>query len=132
MSNKTWGTIYAHRFAWELAYGPIPHGMFVCHSCDVPGCVNPGHLFLGTHSDNMRDASAKGRLTGGGNRLRTHCRRGHPLSGENLIMKRDGKRNCRECCRVLWREYVRRKRNTPPSRWRGPRVTCQTAGESVG
>lgn len=57
-------SIYAHRVAWILTYGPIPAGdrKHVCHRCDVPRCCNPVHLFLGTHTDNMRDAAAKGRL----------------------------------------------------------------------
>lgn len=58
------GHRYAHRVAWEKAYGPIPKGMNVCHHCDNRSCINPDHLFLGTQKDNVDDMLKKGRGKG--------------------------------------------------------------------
>lgn len=61
----TQDTRYAHRVAFQLATGIEPGPLVVMHSCDNPPCCNPAHLSLGTQRDNLRDASAKGRLRTG-------------------------------------------------------------------
>lgn len=60
----------AHRVAYEIAVGPIPKGMHVLHSCDVTSCVNPAHLHLGTHDENMREMVERKRSASGGHTRR--------------------------------------------------------------
>ena len=56
------GLMLTHRVSFEHFVGPIPDGLCILHSCDIPACVNPDHLFLGTHKDNTADCVKKGRF----------------------------------------------------------------------
>ena len=93
-------TVLAHRWILGFQRGvPLGEGENACHHCDNPPCVNLAHLYVGTHTDNMRDIceSAEGHY----NSRKTQCPRGHPYAGENLyIIPGTGSRVCRTCARL--------------------------------
>lgn len=89
----------AHRVAWELLVGPIAKGLEIDHLCRVRHCVNPAHLEPVTRQENMRR---------GERATRSHCIRGHALSGANLYVSPGGQRGCRTCRRSAYRAWYRK------------------------
>lgn len=98
--------VKAHRFAYALVHGAIPAGLQIHHRCEDPACCNPDHLELVS----PREHQARHPLSGAtaGKREQTHCKRGHPLAGENVYRYRN-RRKCRACNALRQREYVSRK-----------------------
>ena len=97
------------RIAWSVSNGvPFPDGLLACHSCDNPPCCNPRHIWPGTMSDNILDASKKGRMAhkrkivaSEVNAAKTHCVHSHEFTLENTYITARGHRNCRKCaCRM--------------------------------
>lgn len=126
----------AQRISWILERGPIPDGLFVLHMCDTRLCVNPAHLFLGTHRDNVFDAVRKGRYSTPAkgqamrevwrtnprvrairlknlrtDKRRPFCEQGHAMEGYNLLIV-SGRRSCRACKVADTRAWRSRHRAT--------------------
>jgi len=103
--------LIASRLSLAMHVGRDLHtSEMACHTCDNPACTNPSHLFIGTGKQNFDDAVQKGRISKDmSDRLagaakekknRSHCKRGHELSGRNLNVRADGRRRCLACARL--------------------------------
>jgi hypothetical protein len=92
----------ATRYSWSLANDrPWPAGRIACHHCDNPICVNPRHIYAGTHSDNSTDSVVRGRTSG---QKKTHCKNGHELTEQN-VWRYGNMRVCKQC------QYARARRS---------------------
>jgi hypothetical protein len=85
--------VRAHRFIYSLTNGPIPEGMDIDHLCRNRDCVNPYHMEVVTRKENLMRGNTHARF----NKDKSHCCRGHLLSGSNVRINRRGGRVCREC-----------------------------------
>jgi len=83
--------VYAHRYAYEQKYGPIPKGLELDHLCRTPACINADHLEPVSHPVNMgRGYWAQ----------KTHCANGHLFNKTNTRYRKEGGRACRSCARI--------------------------------
>ena len=114
----------AHRAAFLVSGGRLIAGLVIMHRCDNRLCCNPAHLSQGTYAENIRDSVAKGRFTKNrprGSRYRTHCGRGHEMSGRNVytyVYAFRNSRACKECKRLYDKKRSARKAapaSSPPA-----------------
>ena len=85
--------VLVHRFSYELFKGKIPDGLEIDHLCRNRKCCNPQHLEAVTRSTNLSRGHNH-------NRDKNHCPQGHPYSGKNMITRKNGSRECRQCTKV--------------------------------
>lgn len=91
-----------------MSVGPIPADYDVDHDCRNRACCNPAHLEAVPHAENIARTEYGGARSFNGKK--THCQRGHPFSGVNLIVKKTRYRNCRICQNALRREWEKANR----------------------
>lgn len=96
----------AHRIAYAVTHGEIPEGYDIDHICNNRACCNPSHLQAISHRENV--LRSENTIAGRQSR-QTHCKRGHPLSGDNLLME-GNKRFCRECKRLARPDELARRK----------------------
>lgn len=102
-------TVRPYRYSYEHYVGPIPAGLTIDHLCDNPPCVNPKHLKPATMKENVLRSSGLTAI----NARKTDCKRGHPLSGRNLVLRKRGRaveRRCRRCAYDSTNTYKRQAR----------------------
>lgn len=113
----------SHIVAYELTHGPIPDGLVIDHLCRNRSCVNPTHLEPVTQQENI----SRGKAGETRKRLaeeQTHCKRGHPFSGDNLIIDKN-QRICRACKLKRYEEWeVRRKLGMTPDKHNRDKTHC--------
>ncbi len=117
--------VRAHRYAYEALVGPIPEGLSLDHLCRNRACVNPDHLEPVTNRENLRRSPIAPATV---NANRTHCQRGHPLSGDNVRIRKQGWRLCLECERQRYArdprwEHVDAAIDHPPEPFRDVNLT---------
>ena len=104
------GKLLAHRLSAFLngIIDSLDDPRMVCHKCDNPPCTEPDHLYAGNASTNKLDEVERG-LYRNQNTIKSVCKRGHSLSGENLRVAKDGTRHCKTCHKMLTGRWWRTK-----------------------